>query len=184
MGLLSSVGRPPAGARRRAIRARRRGTPRRRAHGARADARARRSNRPPARVARGSGTFDRTRTCDDQRSWGEQGQEYATRGRRRRAGPGTTRAPQRRALRGPREERGSGGAITWLRAPVRSSLVPRCDAPGAVAQAVGSSTSMLRVRFGSTGMPGPMVVETVTFLRYRPLAEEGLARSTSSRAAA
>jgi hypothetical protein len=28
-----------------------------------------------------------------------------------------------------------------------------------------SSTSRLRVRFGSTGMPGPMVVETVTFFR-------------------
>jgi len=24
-----------------------------------------------------TGTFDRTRTCDDQRSWGEQEQEYA-----------------------------------------------------------------------------------------------------------
>src|SRR3954447_17012794 len=34
------------------------------------------SNRPPARVARSSGTFDRTRTCDDQRSWGGQQQEY------------------------------------------------------------------------------------------------------------
>jgi len=34
------------------------------------------SNRPPARVARHSGTFDRTRTCDDQRSWGEQAREY------------------------------------------------------------------------------------------------------------
>ena len=28
-----------------------------------------------------------------------------------------------------------------------------------------SSTSRLRVRFGSTGMPGPVVVETVTFFR-------------------
>jgi hypothetical protein len=28
-----------------------------------------------------------------------------------------------------------------------------------------SSTSRLRVRFGSTGMPGPMVVEIVTFFR-------------------
>ena len=34
------------------------------------------------------------------------------------------------------------------------------------AQADGvSSTSRLRVRFGSTGMPGPVVVETVTFFR-------------------
>ena len=52
------------------------------------------------------------------------------------------------------------------------------------AQAVGSSTVRLRVRLGSTGMPGPIVVETVTFFRYRPLAAAGLARSTSSRAAA
>src|SRR4051794_35124165 len=43
------------------------------------------SNRPPARVARSSGTFDRTRTCDDQRSWGEQQQGYtATDAERRR----------------------------------------------------------------------------------------------------
>src|SRR3954471_8504175 len=34
------------------------------------------SNRPPARVARGSGTFDRTRTCDDQRAWGEEQLAY------------------------------------------------------------------------------------------------------------
>ena len=61
----------------------------------------------------------------------------------------------------------------------------RCGALGqAAAQAVGSSTSMLRVRFGSTGMPGPIVVETVTFFRYRPLADDGLARRTSSSAAA
>jgi hypothetical protein len=37
---------------------------------------------------------------------------------------------------------------------------------GRFAQADGvSSTSRLRVRFGSTGMPGPVVVETVTFFR-------------------
>src|SRR4051812_30966312 len=45
------------------------------------------SNRPPARVARNSGTFDRTRTCDDQRSWGEQRQEYTPRGPSRRRPP-------------------------------------------------------------------------------------------------
>jgi large subunit ribosomal protein L1 len=37
--------------------------------------------------------------------------------------------------------------------------------------------------FGSTGTPGPMVVVTVTFLRYVPLAADGLARRTSSRTA-
>ena len=38
--------------------------------------------------------------------------------------------------------------------------------PAGAAQADGvSSTSRLRVRFGSTGMPGPVVVETVTFFR-------------------
>ena len=55
---------------------------------------------------------------------------------------------------------------------------------GVLTQAEGSSTVRLRVRFGSTGIPGPMVVEMVTFLTYRPLAAAGLARSTSSRAAA
>jgi len=47
-----------------------------------------------------------------------------------------------------------------------------------------SSAATLRVLFGSTGTPGPMVVETVTFLRYRPLELAGLSRSTSSSAAA
>jgi hypothetical protein len=32
---------------------------------------------------------------------------------------------------------------------------------------------MLRVRFGSTGIPGPMVVAQVTFLRYLPLDADG-----------
>ena len=52
-----------------------------------------------------------------------------------------------------------------------------------VGQAEVSSTSRLRVRFGSTGMPGPMVVATVIFLMYRPLAADGLARRISSSAA-
>jgi hypothetical protein len=55
---------------------------------------------------------------------------------------------------------------------------------GVLVQAVASSAVRFRVRFGSTGMPGPMVVEMVTFFRYRPLAADGLARSTSSSAAA
>ena len=46
-----------------------------------------------------------------------------------------------------------------------------------------SSTSRLRVRFGSTGMPGPVVVVIVIFLTYRPLAAAGLARRISSSAA-
>jgi hypothetical protein len=45
---------------------------------------------------------------------------------------------------------------------------PAREAPGASGEVVRqtdavSSTSRLRVRFGSTGMPGPMVVEIVTF---------------------
>ena len=49
--------------------------------------------------------------------------------------------------------------------------------------ALSSRSSRLRVFAGSTGMPGPMVVVKTTFLRYRPLAADGLARSTSSSAA-
>jgi hypothetical protein len=33
-------------------------------------------------------------------------------------------------------------------------------------------------------MPGPVVVETVIFFRYRPLDDDGLCRRTSSSAAA
>ena len=50
--------------------------------------------------------------------------------------------------------------------------------------ALALSSSRLRVRLGSTGMPGPIVVAKVTFLRYRPFDDDGLARSTSSSAAA
>ena len=46
--------------------------------------------------------------------------------------------------------------------PAREAPVASDGLPQAVAV---SSTSRLRVRFGSTGMPGPMVVETVTFFR-------------------
>jgi len=50
---------------------------------------------------------------------------------------------------------------TAPRRPTRGDGVRRglCQADGV------SSTSRLRVRFGSTGMPGPVVVETVTFFR-------------------
>src|SRR5882757_253334 len=41
----------------------------------------------------------------------------------------------------------------------------------------------LRVTAGSTGMPGPVVVEMTIFFRYRPLDDAGLARMTSSMAA-
>src|SRR3954454_12311756 len=164
MGLLSSVWGPPAGSRLRAIRDRRRGTARRSADGTRDGGALSMSQRPslePSTCAGrpGSGTFDRTRTCDDLRSWGERRQEYTVRT--------STRKRSWRRDRLPDRERGHGAMIGAL-----------------LAQAVGSSTSMLRVRFGSTGMPGPIVVETVTFLRYRPLADEGLARRTSSSAAA
>jgi len=50
-------------------------------------------------------------------------------------------------------------------------------------QACAASSSRLRVRSGSTWMPGPIVVENTTFFRYLPLAAAGLARSTSSSAA-
>ena len=50
--------------------------------------------------------------------------------------------------------------------------------------AAALSSSRLRVRFESTGMPGPMVVAKVILRRYLPLAADGLARSTSSSAAA
>src|SRR4029077_15421846 len=55
----------------------------------------------------------------------------------------------------------------------------RTGAPGPGVQLAVSATSRLRVAFGSTGMPGPIVVAKVTFLRYFPLAAEGLARCTS-----
>ena len=53
---------------------------------------------------------------------------------------------------------------------------------GSVLQAEAHSASGL-VLFGSTGMPGPIVVEMVAFFRYRPLDALGLSRSTSSSAA-
>ena len=47
-----------------------------------------------------------------------------------------------------------------------------------------SSAVRLRVWLGSTGMPGPIEVVKVTFLRYRPRAAAGLSLITSSSAAA
>ena len=46
-----------------------------------------------------------------------------------------------------------------------------------------SSSKKPRVLFGSTGMPGAMVVVKVIFFRYRPLAAAGLSLITSSIAA-
>ncbi len=58
--------------------------------------------------------------------------------------------------------------------------------PSSAIGAGQSSAPLLRffTTFGSTGTPGPMVVVTVTFRRYLPLAADGLARSTSSSTAA
>ena len=78
----------------------------------------------------------------------------------------------------PATDHGAVSRFRWKRG--HDAMILAC----AGSQAVGSSTSMLRVRFGSTGMPGPMVVEKVTFFRYRPFADDGLARRTSSSAAA
>src|SRR5580658_2031393 len=52
------------------------------------------------------------------------------------------------------------------------------------AVAWASSSAKPRVLLGLTGMPGPIVVVNVTFLRYLPLAAAGLSLITSSRAAA
>jgi hypothetical protein len=55
---------------------------------------------------------------------------------------------------------------------------------GQLATASSSSLVTPRVMLGSTGIPGPIVVVTVTFLRYRPLAAAGFSLITSSIAAA
>ena len=56
---------------------------------------------------------------------------------------------------------------------------------GAQPAAVSSSSSASpRVRLGSTRIPGLIVVVTVIFLRYLPLAAAGLSLMTSSIAAA
>lgn len=68
-----------------------------------------------------------------------------------------------------------GPATVWWRSPVRDVLV---------AQASVEASCRFFTTFGSTGTPGPMVVVRVTFLRYVPLAADGLARSTSSSTAA
>src|SRR5690349_15464211 len=62
--------------------------------------------------------------------------------------------------------------------PVRRSCAGRRQPTG------WASSVRPRVLLGSTGMLGPMVVVMATFLRYRPLAADGLSRRISSMAAA
>ena len=104
----------------------------------------------------------------------------AARGDDRRAGrrgagrPGAAVLPHRH--RGPRADAGAGGRRVGagrLGLTRRTALsVNRSDESavralraGAQPAAAVSSTSRLRVRLGSTGMPGPVVVAKVTFLR-------------------
>src|ERR1017187_7080734 len=75
------------------------------------------------------------------------------------------------------------GAVRQPCAPTGNSALPQIR-PGQVAGASANSSAMPRVMFGSTPIPGPIVVVTVIFLRYRPLAADGLSRTTSSIAAA
>ena len=90
--------------------------------------------------------------------------------------------PRRRRLTGASPPRGRG----------RHDAPGRAGRPGASGGAIvradqasaGSSTSRFFVLAGSTGMPGPIVVEMVALATYRPLEDDGLSRSTSSRAAA
>ena len=63
------------------------------------------------------------------------------------------------------------------------SLLTNSQVPLEPVATAQPSSVKLRVTDGSTGIPGPVVVETVTFFRYRPFDDDGLARSTSSRAA-
>ena len=85
--------------------------------------------------------------------------------------------PRRRRLTGPTRARTHD-------APGRAGR-PGASGGARVGQAsAGSSTSRFLVFAGSTGMPGPIVVEMVALATYRPLEDDGLSRSTSSRAAA
>ena len=68
----------------------------------------------------------------------------------------------------------SDALLTW---PRGNQVEDRED------QASSVSSRRLRVRLTSTGMPGPMVVDTVIFEMYRPLEADGFSRRISSRAA-
>ena len=127
-------------------RARRRGTPRRRAHGARGG----RTRRPPIEPSSCAGRPE----LRDLRSHADV---------RRPAVLGGTcerRVPRQSAAGA--AGTGSRRAARRRRRPRRTSLT---EPWRGAAQAVGSSTGRLRVRFGSTGMPGPIVVVMVTFFR-------------------
>ena len=112
------------------------------------------------------------RSCDGGRSGGNEKPGGATGWAKLpdAEGPAGPKTQKARPIRATRHAAGPAG-------PLRSSATGRQPA-------TASSPSRLRVWVGSTGMPGPMVVAKNTFFRYRPLAADGLARSTSSRAAA
>src|SRR5690625_552283 len=65
---------------------------------------------------------------------------------------------------------------------------PNADHPRGCDRRTGQASSVssrrLRVRFTSTGMPGPLVVATVMFERKRPAEGEAFSRRISSSAAA
>lgn len=111
------------------------------------------------------------------------------------ASPAVPSSRVRREIRG-RLDRFTPASSTYPRHPGKSERERRGDpwwgrraviasaVRGSPQEAADSSASRLRVCAGSTGMPGPMVVAKKTFFRYRPLAADGFARSTSSSAAA
>ncbi len=102
------------------------------------------------------------------------------RSRRQIHGGGPFRWPPMRRIdepKGPKEE-----THRYIDAPG----LPQGWGGGQRQLAAASSISSVspRVRLGSTGMPGPIVVVNVIFLTYRPLAAAGLSLTTSSIAAA
>ena len=98
------------------------------------------------------------------------------------AGPG---AEELADPRGAGATRRPGGRRS-LPTPGGRGLIAGPGAGGLRQLAGASSSSSIspRVRLGSTGTPGPIVVVKVTFLTYRPLAAAGLSLTTSSIAAA
>jgi hypothetical protein len=81
--------------------------------------------------------------------------------------------PARGGASGPAGARGRSGAPSGWGGGQRQ-----------LAAASSISSVSPRVRLGSTGTPGPIVVVNVIFLTYRPLAAAGLSLTTSSIAAA
>jgi hypothetical protein len=94
------------------------------------------------------------------------------------------RLTHRPATPGPPAPRRPTQLVADNNSGLASSTEARPERWNEVDQTAVSSARRLRVRFGSTGMPGPMVVVKVTFFRYRPFAADGLARRISSSAAA